>query len=355
MRLTLLIINLGRKLKNLNFFKKICRRVSAVRYNQRANYLLNYEPLFRPFYNEYRRRGRVKYFKTVYKPLYKRYKDKSYFYKTWNLQIPKNRWRYATKMRLINLTVIQFMVQDFNLNYKILFNVKGYLGYRFSKINTVTPNIPFFLFNRWLRSLLFFYKYSKIKKVEGRSWLQFILLLNFKRYRFFPSIRPLHKPGFVTLSLGLFRRFTHRSRAWTKTRMSYLLSASFLRKVLTYTSFSSMYLFINRTPKHLAAILNTIQSPALQIYEHPFSNLKRDKKTKKFLYVNKELQFRTPDPTEPLINPVSEGRYFYQVKFPFILFTNSIAYAPTKKKKRGRIKRQNLKRIILMNRLPEYM
>ena len=137
--------------------------------------------------------------------------------------------------------------------------------------------------------------------------------------------------------------------------MSYLLSASFLRKVLMYTQFSSMFLFVNRVPKHLTAVLHTIQSPALQVYEHPFMNFKRDKRTKQFVYTNGNMEFVTPEPGLPPTYPVLEDKNSYQVQFPFIVFTNAKAYAPTKKKRRGSIKRQNLKRIILLNRISEYL
>ena len=117
-----------------------------------------------------------------------------------------------------------------------------------------------------------------------------------------------------------------------------------------------MFLFINRVPKHLTAILHTIQSPALQIYEYPFLNFKHDLKANRLIYGDKgEVQFMTPKKGDPLELPVLENRKTYQAQFPYIIFTNSKAYAPTRKKKRGSIKRQNLKKIILLNRIAEYL
>ena len=214
-------------------------------------------------------------------------------------------------------------------------------------------------FNRWVRTILTFYRpkkiFYKIISHDSLGFLKFILLLNFKRNRFFPSIRPMHESTFASLSLGLFRRFTRRSRAWTKTKLSYLLLASFLRKVLMYGRLNSVYLFINRAPKHLASILHTIQSPSLSIYEYPYLNFKRDPKTKKFLYKNNKIQFNTPESGSPMLYPVNEEFDTFEVQFPFIIFTNSKAYAPTKQKKRGSIKRQYVKKIILLNRIAEYL
>jgi len=283
----------------------------------------------------------------------KHYGIKARFFRVWTWNTSILKWKYRRRLYLFNRKGVKpyqhlFDSNDFFLKKTALRPESG---------NKVLSLEPFSSFNKWVRTLLLFYRPEKILTEErnARDWLEFILLLNFKRYRFFPSIRSKKKPSFVTLSLGLFRRFTRRSRAWTKTRMSYLLAASFLRKILMYTKFTTMFLFVNRVPKHLTSILHTIQSPALQIYEYPFANFKRDKKTKKFIYSNGKMEFNTPDSSLPLEYPTVENESTYQVQFPFIVFTNSKAYAPTKKKKRGSIKRHNLKKIILLNRIPEYL
>jgi hypothetical protein len=273
---------------------------------------------------------------------------KARLYRMWTQQASILRWKYKSRVLKFNYKLVLPIQKTFDVNAFLLAE-----DYPTPRIKVVETS-PFPRFNRWLRTLLFLHRPTKTLQPIRKN-LDFILLLNFKRYRFFPSIRPLGKASFVSLSLGLFRRFTRRSRAWTKTRMSYLLSASFLRKVLMYTTFHSMYLFINRAPKHLNSILHTLQSPALQVYEYPFLNFKLDKSKKKFLYVNNEIQFNTPDSDAPLQVPIIEEFRPYQVQFPFIIFTNSKAYAPTKKKKRGSIKRQNKKKIILLNRIAEYL
>jgi hypothetical protein len=281
-----------------------------------------------------------------------RYGIKGRFYRVWTEAVSILRLKYADAVGVFNKVQVFPLQKIFAINdYFLIWDNSKWLKEGGQPITRP----PFMSFNRWARSILSFYRPLRTIYEKRRNWLEFILLLNFKRHRFFPSIRSLNKPSFVSLSLGLFRRFTRRSRAWTKTRMSYLLSASFLRKVLIYTQFSSMYLFINRSPKHLTSILHTLQSPALQVYEYPFLNFKRDKRTKKFLHLNEGIQFDVPEPGSPLRRPVTEDLSLLQVQFPYILFTNSKAYAPTKKKKRGSIGRQNIKKIILLNRIAEYL
>jgi hypothetical protein len=282
----------------------------------------------------------------------KHYTVKARFYRVWTWNAALLRWEHLKILKKLNQKGIKPVQKLFDFNDFFLSwgNVRS--SWRRRKLLTRTP---FTNFNSWLRTLLFFYRPTKMILHAKRDWLEFILLLNFKRFRFFPSIRSKKKPSFVTLSLGLFRRFTRRSRAWTKTRMSYLLSASFLRKVLMYTQFTNMFLFVNRIPKHLTAILHTIQSPALQLYEYPFLNFKRDKRTKKFAYSNGKMEFLVPEPGAALRRPTLETTTTYQVQFPFMVFTNSKAYAPTRNKKRGSIKRQNVKKIIMLNRISEYL
>lgn len=305
------------------------------------NYFLNEHALFQKS-GEIEKRG---YY-------LERFSIRARFYRVWSNTVPILKFKYADAVHVFNKYQVFPLQKVFDINaYFLLWDGP------FSNKDGCQPisHTPFLTFNRWARSILFFYRPLKTMYERRRSWMRFILLLNFKRHRFFPSIRSLSKPSFVTLSLGLFRRFTRRSRAWTKTRMSYLLSASFLRKILIYAQFSSMYLFINRSPKHLTSVLHTLQSPALQVYEYPFLNFKRDKRTKKFLNLDENIQFEVPEPGTPLRRPVTEDMSLLQVQFPFILFTNSKAYAPTKKKKRGSIGRQNIKKIILLNRISEYL
>lgn len=228
----------------------------------------------------------------------KHYTIRARFYRVWTWNVSILKWKYKKQLYVINQKGIKSLQKIFDFN-DFFSTYEKLLPWRKNKI---FKSAPFSQFNKWVRTLLVFYRPEKILTEErnSRDWLEFILLLNFKRYRFFPSIRSKKKPGFVSLSLGLFRRFARRSRAWVKTRMSYLLSASFLRKILLYTKFTTMFLFINRVPKHLTSILHTIQSPAPQIYEYPFANFKRDKKTKKFLYMGGKMEFITPDPNSPL-------------------------------------------------------
>jgi hypothetical protein len=148
------------------------------------------------------------------------------------------------------------------------------------------------------------------------------LALNFTRNRFFPTLRTVLGETYFSLSLGLLAKFLLKGKSFTKSKTVFILLASFLRKVLLFSSFKNLYLFVNKTPLYFKEIMSTINDSVINIYKNPFSNN---------LITEKEL----PNP----------------FVFPVIVFTNNKPYGFMKTKQKGRLKRKISRRLTMINRV----
>lgn len=149
-----------------------------------------------------------------------------------------------------------------------------------------------------------------------------VLSLHFTRGKFFPNIRTLSGQSMFFLSLGLLAKFLLKGKAFTKSKTVYLLMASFLRKVLLYSSMKHMYLFVNKTPIFFKEIMSTINDPVISIYKNPFSQ-----------------------------NLINEKETVNNFGFPIIVFSNNKPYGYMKVKQKGRLKRKIARRITLLNKV----
>lgn len=148
------------------------------------------------------------------------------------------------------------------------------------------------------------------------------LSLNFSRGKFFPVIRTLSGSTYFFLSLGLLSKFLLKGKSFTKSKSVYLLLASFLRKVLLFSSLKNMYLFVNKTPLYFKEIMSSINDSVVSIYKNPFAQTSVNEKE--------------------LLNPFS---------FPLIFFTNNKPYGFMKTKQKGRLKRKIARRITILNKV----
>lgn len=148
------------------------------------------------------------------------------------------------------------------------------------------------------------------------------LALNFTRSRFFPTLRTILGETYFFLSLGLLSKFLLKGKSFTKSKTVFILLASFLRKVLLFSSFKNLYLFVNKTPLYFKEIMSTINDSVVNIYKNPFSNS---------LVTEKEIN-------NPFI-------------FPVIVFTNNKPYGFMKAKQKGRLKRKISRRLTMINRV----
>jgi len=149
------------------------------------------------------------------------------------------------------------------------------------------------------------------------------LFLNFRRFRFFPSIRSSSGELYATLSLGLFSKFTGSNGPNIKSKSSYLLVASFIRKLLIYGSLDQLVLVVARTPMYLQEVLNTINNPVVALYKHPFIN-------------------------NLVVDELKTSNDFF---FHMFIFLFSRPYGYLKGRKKGRIKRKITRRIVKLNQL----
>jgi len=151
-----------------------------------------------------------------------------------------------------------------------------------------------------------------------------VLLLNFKRNRFFPSLKLLNGETYLTLSLGLFSSFFHKGKFFIKNKAVYLVLASFLRKILIYSSFKELILFVLKTPIYLQELLSTINSPVINFYKHPFND-----------------------------TVVNENNFLNRFYFSYFIFSSNKPYNFIKTRKKGRVKRKISKRVTSINRLTD--
>ena len=147
-------------------------------------------------------------------------------------------------------------------------------------------------------------------------------MLNFKRLRFFPVIRTTKNTVFASLSLGLLAKFFQKGKFFLKSKIVYLVTAIFLRKILLFSSFTNLILLVNKKPRYFNEILNSITTSGITTYEHPFQNT--------------------------TVNEVSRPTRF---TFPYIVFTHNKPYGKIKNKQKGRLKRKISKKIVQINKI----
>ena len=153
----------------------------------------------------------------------------------------------------------------------------------------------------------------------------FYLNLNFKRLRFFPFLKKEHKNKvFFNTSLGMLSKFFSNAKSSLRQKTSYLLSASFLRKLILYSNIKFLTLKIKGIPLFLKDVISSILNPARKLYFHPF---------------------RSP---HQLIEEESLTNNF---TFHYVLFTNLKPHSIMKRKKKGRLKRKITKKVCLLNNI----
>ena len=151
------------------------------------------------------------------------------------------------------------------------------------------------------------------------------IALNFKRNRFFPYFR-MKTPKYCifNLSLGILSKNFSLRKSFLRSKSSYLMSSSYIRRMLIYIKPTRLNLNIRRSPKYLKDILSVMMGKSNVLYKHPF----KDK------LVN-EKEFTAVD----------------AISFEYINFISNKALGPIKRKKRGRLKRKISKKVILYNNM----
>ena len=150
------------------------------------------------------------------------------------------------------------------------------------------------------------------------------IVLNFKKNRFFPYFQMnVSKKVIFNNSLGVISKRFSEKKSYLKSKNSYIMSSSYLRRLLLYISVLRMQMTVIKTPKYLKDILSVLTSNSNSLYKNPFANNE--------LVNEKEL------------NP--------RIYFEYLVFLNNKALGPIKKKKKGRLKRKISKKIVAYNNI----
>lgn len=153
----------------------------------------------------------------------------------------------------------------------------------------------------------------------------YYLILNFKKSRFFPYMHNnFYKKVLFNSSLGIFCKNFSNKKSFLKSKSSYIMSATFIRRMLLYIQVPYLVLAVNKIPKFFRDILFTILANSNSMYTHPFSRS----------FVNEKFNSSL-------------------VIFSFLMFNNNKCYGPIKKKKRGRVKRKITKKLFLYNNIAD--
>ena len=162
---------------------------------------------------------------------------------------------------------------------------------------------------------------ANIKYKNSNNKNIYNLYLNFKKNRFFPYFyMNILKKTIFNNSLGIISKYFSIKKSFLKSKNSYIMSSSYLRRLLIYISPKRLNLNIRKTPKYLKDILTIITTNTNVLYQHPFHNT--------------------------IINEKEKDISIY---FEYINFVNNKALGPIKKKKRGRLKRKISKKVTLYN------
>jgi hypothetical protein len=183
------------------------------------------------------------------------------------------------------------------------------------------------VFQKWIQAtyIHFFFKSLPLNYAflqAPQKIYNYVLLLNFKRLRFFPNLRTRQNEILTSLSLGLFAKYFNKGKFFLKSKIVYLVVSLFLRKIMLFANFRKLILIINRKPKYFHEILNALSETSIAIYKNPFDN-----------------------------SWTNEAKLFNPFQFPYILFTNNKPYGAMKLKQRGRLKRKINRKIILINKI----
>ena len=154
---------------------------------------------------------------------------------------------------------------------------------------------------------------------------QKILLLSFKKGRFFPTLLSTSGHTYITSSLGLFLPFFLKPKSFKKSKQLYILLAHFFRKIIIYSGIKILNLHVNHVPKYFSEILNIILLKNSNFYKHPF--------------------------TENIINEKSTLSSNDTFKILNLLFFKTKLYGSRRLRKKGVLKRKVTRKVIKNNNM----
>ena len=158
---------------------------------------------------------------------------------------------------------------------------------------------------------------------------QQVLLLNFKRGKFFPGIlsenvKSKRQTSIVTSSLGILSKTLDFKKSLKVSKPSYLRLSEFLRNCLLSVGQVNVNFLVKGVPKYLKDILSEFLKKSDKSVANPFGSAN-------------------------LLAPrLTLG---HSVSMSTLSFSTPYAYKPQKIKKKGRVKRKILKKVVKVNRI----
>ena len=217
---------------------------------------------------------------------------------------------YLNKLRINSTPLINNYKTKSNLSNRLELN---FLTKTFINLSAMYSK-PLNKTSRYSKSIVS----EKIKKLINPA----ILILNFKKSRFFPSLTNLKGRLFSTMSLGMFSKFFNKGKSFIKNKSVFLLVAGFLRKLILFSEIQGAMLLIKRVPLYFKEIISAIYDPVVSFYNSPFTG-----------------------------RVVNEALISNSFKFTSFMFFNNKPYGDVKNKQKGRLKRKITKRLISLNRM----
>ena len=162
-----------------------------------------------------------------------------------------------------------------------------------------------------------------------KSSNQQVLLLNFKRGKFFPGImsenvKSKRQTSIITSSLGILSKTLDFKKSLKVSKPSYLRLSEFLRNCLLSVGQVNINFLVKGVPKYLKDILSEFLKKSDKSVANPFGSAN-------------------------LLAPrLTLG---HSVSMSTLSFSAPYAYKPQKIKKKGRVKRKILKKVVKVNRI----
>jgi hypothetical protein len=193
---------------------------------------------------------------------------------------------------------------------------------KISKLKSSPIKSDFLSFYRSLTPYYWLQDFHYKEYIDNTYIRHKVLLLNFYKKGFFPVLSTLSGRTYINSSLGMFARFFNKGKSFVRKKFSFLVSASYLRKILVYSSVTDLLLIVKKIPLYFAEIMSTLQTPGIPLYDHPFTG-----------------------------QPVDEMLIFPEFRFRMFLFFNNKNYGVHKTKTRGRLKRKIARRLFKLNNI----
>merc|ERR1711904_9529 len=177
----------------------------------------------------------------------------------------------SNKFRLLDKYSVLLKPKDlsnlYNNNYndkikrekKCIYSILSY-----NKLN-LSRNIRSLLYNRIILCNIF--DNNSIK-----THIVYVLNLNFKRNRFFPFLNSTkNHQSIFNSSLGVISKFFSKRKSILRSKSSYILSSSYVRKVIIFSKARLLNLNVTGLPKFFKDVYRTITIPSNTIYPDPFT------------------------------------------------------------------------------------